>query len=129
MLIDAPRSVLLVIDMQDKVMPAISDHERLSADVVLLVRAAQRLGVPVAATEHCAKGLGHLVPAIRSLLPGDAIEAFRKDFPATRIIAISGGAPLVKTNYLDAAGLMGVDATLQKPFDVEELLRLLRTMQ
>ena len=59
----------------------------------------------------------------------DAIEAFRKDFPATKIIAVSGGAPLVKTNYLDAAGLIGVDATLQKPFDVEELLRLLRTMQ
>jgi CheY-like chemotaxis protein len=59
----------------------------------------------------------------------EAIEAFRKDFPATRIIAVSGGAPLVKTNYLDAAGLIGVDATLQKPFDVEELLRLLRKMQ
>jgi CheY-like chemotaxis protein len=59
----------------------------------------------------------------------EAIEAFRRDFPATRIIAVSGGASLVKTNYLDAAGLMGVDATLQKPFDVEDLLRVLRTMQ
>ena len=59
----------------------------------------------------------------------EAIEAFRKHFPATKIIAVSGGAPMVKTNYLDAAGLIGVDAALQKPFDVEELLRLLRAMQ
>jgi CheY-like chemotaxis protein len=58
----------------------------------------------------------------------EAIAEFRKSFPATKIIAISGGAPLMKTNYLDAAGLIGIDAALQKPFDVEELLRLLGTM-
>ena len=59
----------------------------------------------------------------------EAIEAFRRNFPSTRIIAISGGAPILKTNYLDAAGLIGVDAALQKPFDVDELLKVLRTLQ
>ena len=59
----------------------------------------------------------------------EAIEAFRKNFPSTKIIAISGGAPMVKTNYLDAAGLIGVDAALQKPFEMDELLKLLRTLQ
>jgi len=75
MLIDAPRSLLLVIDMQEKSLPAISDHEQLIADVTWLVRVAQRLGVPVAATEHCAKSLGPTVAALRSLLPEDAIGA------------------------------------------------------
>ena len=50
MIIDAPRSLVLVIDMQEKVLPAISDHERLTANVVWLIRVAQRIGVPVAAT-------------------------------------------------------------------------------
>ena len=59
----------------------------------------------------------------------EAIEAFRRNFPSTKIIAISGGAPMVKTNYLDAAGLIGVDASLQKPFEMDELLNLLRRMQ
>ena len=59
----------------------------------------------------------------------EAIEAFRRNFPSTKIIAISGGAPMVKTNYLDAAGLIGVDASLQKPFEMDELLDLLRRMQ
>ena len=59
----------------------------------------------------------------------EAIDAFRRNFPSTRIIAISGGAPAVKTNYLDAAGLIGVDAALQKPFEMDELLRVLKTMQ
>jgi len=59
----------------------------------------------------------------------EAIGAFRKNFPSTKIIAISGGAPDLKTNYLDAAGLIGVDAALQKPFEMDALLKLLRTLQ
>jgi nicotinamidase-related amidase len=75
MIIDAPRSLLLVIDVQEKVLPAVSDHERLTANLTWLVRVAQRLGVPVAATEHCAKSLGPTATAIRSLLPAEAIGA------------------------------------------------------
>jgi nicotinamidase-related amidase len=75
MLIDAPRSLLLVIDMQEKILPAIADHERVTANAAWLVGAAQRIGVPVAATEHCAKALGHTAAAIKSLLPADAIGA------------------------------------------------------
>jgi nicotinamidase-related amidase len=73
MLIDAHRSVLLVIDMQEKVLPAIHDHERVVANVGWLIRAAQKLGVPVAATEHYPKGLGHTVKPIRALLPEGAV--------------------------------------------------------
>jgi len=75
MLIDAPRSLLLVVDMQEKFLPAISDHEQLIANVTWLVKVAQRLGVPVAATEHCAKSLGPTVAVVRTLLPADAIGA------------------------------------------------------
>jgi nicotinamidase-related amidase len=73
MLIDAPRSVLLVIDMQEKVMPAIHDHESVVANAGWLIRAAQRIGVPVAASEHYPKGLGHTIKAIRALLPEGAV--------------------------------------------------------
>ena len=40
-----------------------------------------------------------------------------------------GGAAVVRTNYLEAAGLIGVDAALQKPFEIVELLRVLKSMQ
>src|SRR5260221_10926337 len=73
MLIDAPRSALLVVDMQEKVLPAVNEHARVAANVVSLIRAAQRLDVPVAATEHYPKGLGHLVPEVGGLLPKGAI--------------------------------------------------------
>jgi nicotinamidase-related amidase len=72
-LIDAHRSALLVIDAQEKVLPAIHDHERVVESLVWLIRAAQKIGVPVAATEHCPKGLGHTVKEIRALLPDGAV--------------------------------------------------------
>jgi nicotinamidase-related amidase len=72
-LIDAHRSVLLVIDMQEKVLPAIHDHERVIGNVTWLIRAAQKIGIPVAASEHYPKGLGHTAKSIRALLPEGAI--------------------------------------------------------
>ena len=58
----------------------------------------------------------------------EAIDAFRREFPATKIVVVSGGAQFTKRDYLPDAELMGVEATLQKPFDVDTLLALLRTL-
>lgn len=73
MLLDADRSTLLVIDVQEKLVPAIDDRDRLVTGIGWLVRAALKLGVPVAATEQNPKGLGATVPAIGELLPAAAI--------------------------------------------------------
>jgi CheY-like chemotaxis protein len=54
--------------------------------------------------------------------------AFRKQFPRTRIIVVSGGAQFTKRDYLPDAQLIGADATLQKPFDVDVLLRTLQQL-
>jgi CheY-like chemotaxis protein len=59
----------------------------------------------------------------------ETIAAFRREFPHTKIIAVSGGGMRAKHDYLASARLIGVDATLQKPFDVDELLRMLRSME
>jgi nicotinamidase-related amidase len=75
MLIDAERSQLLLVDLQEKMMPAIADEAAILANCRWLVEAAQMIGVPVAAVEHCAKGLGPLVPAIRELLAPGAVAA------------------------------------------------------
>jgi CheY-like chemotaxis protein len=55
----------------------------------------------------------------------EAIDAFRRQFPQTKIVVVSGGAQFSKRDYLPDAELMGVDATLPKPFDVDTLLGLL----
>jgi len=94
-------------------------------------------GVDVARDGRAALALQRVAPAeilITDLFMPDtdgfeAIEAFRENFPATRIIAISGGARLMKTDYLAAAGMVGADAALQKPFEMETLLELLRSLE
>lgn len=59
----------------------------------------------------------------------EVIDAVRRGFPQTRIVVVSGGARLAKREYLLDAALMDVDAILQKPFDVETLLRTLDTIR
>jgi CheY-like chemotaxis protein len=58
----------------------------------------------------------------------EAIDGFRREFPGTKLIIISGGAQFARGDYLSAARLMGVDATLQKPFEIETLLGALRAL-
>jgi CheY-like chemotaxis protein len=57
----------------------------------------------------------------------ETIAAFR-EFPGTRIVAVSGGGQRAKRDYLEAATLMGVDAALHKPFEIQKLLDTLRAL-
>jgi nicotinamidase-related amidase len=75
MLLDAQRSLLLAIDLQEKMLPAIADHDLVLRNCEWLIRAAQKIGVTVAAIEQYPKGLGSLVPTIRELLPPAAVAA------------------------------------------------------
>jgi PAS domain S-box-containing protein len=58
----------------------------------------------------------------------EAIDAFRREFPATRLVVVSGTQRMDAGRYLQAAKLMGADATFRKPFAVEALLRTLRAL-
>jgi len=84
--IDPARSTLLVIDVQERLMPAIHDRETVIANTGRLLKAAQLVGVPVVATEQYPKGLGHTVGAV----PLDGADVMEKtEFDATRNPAFS----------------------------------------
>ena len=68
LLLDRDHSALLVIDMQERLMPAIRRSEQVAWNARRLIRAAQLLQIPVVATEQYPRGLGPTVPAIRQLL-------------------------------------------------------------
>jgi DNA-binding response OmpR family regulator len=50
------------------------------------------------------------------------IGVLRKRFPATRILAISGGGMVDAESYLELAQKLGAHDTLQKPFPLEVLV-------
>lgn len=72
MLMRAETSCLLVVDFQERLMPAIHDAERVMANGAWLIQIAQRLTVPVLVSEQYPQGLGHTVAPIRNLLPTEA---------------------------------------------------------
>jgi nicotinamidase-related amidase len=64
MLLAAEGAVLLLIDLQERLMPVIHDHEAVVARAVRLAEAATLLGVPVRATEQNPAALGPTVPQL-----------------------------------------------------------------
>ena len=73
MRIDRDRSFLLIVDMQEKLVPAVRDHERAVANAARLMTGAARLEVPILVTEHYPRGIGHTVPELRELAPANAV--------------------------------------------------------
>ncbi|MDD2885508.1 MAG: hydrolase [Dechloromonas sp.] len=65
MLIERAQSLLLVIDLQEKLAPAIHAGAEIIANSVRLLSAARQLAVPAFVSEHYVRGLGPSVEAIR----------------------------------------------------------------
>lgn len=61
-------TALLVIDVQEKLVPAIEDHDRIVWNIRRLIDAANLLDVPVFATEQYPRGLGPTVELLREKL-------------------------------------------------------------
>jgi nicotinamidase-related amidase len=64
MLLTAESTVVLLIDLQERLMPAIHDGEVVVARAVRLAEAARLLEVPIRATEQYPAGLGRTVPQL-----------------------------------------------------------------
>jgi len=73
MLMNRDDCVLLVVDMQERLLPVIHDWQRLLDNVMWLVQVAQKMGVPVLPVELYPPGLGRTHPDLRALLPPQSI--------------------------------------------------------
>ena len=63
-----------------------------------------------------------IMPRVEGL---EVIINVRETHPDLPIVAMSGGGRIVDAGHLESAGELGADATLEKPFDEQELLRLI----
>ena len=70
----ADHCALVVIDIQQKLLPPIHEKDRLVRNSQLLIRLASILKLPVLATTQYEKGLGQTVPEIASLLPEKTVH-------------------------------------------------------
>ena len=74
-LLSRNRSVLLVIDLQERLAPAIEGIAPVLANAKRLLQAADRLSVPTLVTEQYPKGLGHTVADLQDAVrPARVLE-------------------------------------------------------
>jgi nicotinamidase-related amidase len=76
-LLEPDQCTLLVVDIQEKLLPPIFQKDQLVSNSKLLIRAAGVLKIPAVISTQYSKGLGPTVPEIASLLP--ETEAIDKD--------------------------------------------------
>jgi len=55
--------ILLIVDMQEKLIPVIADHDRITGNVVTLTKFARIIGLPILFTEQ--EKLGSTLPVIK----------------------------------------------------------------
>jgi DNA-binding response OmpR family regulator len=56
-----------------------------------------------------------------------AIMAMRRERPSVKIIAMSSGGRVGKSDFLTVAKKLDTDAVVHKPFNIDELVKLIRT--
>ncbi len=58
----------------------------------------------------------------------ETIIEVKKNYPAVKIIAISGGGEVGPENFLVLADALGAHTTLKKPFSGQELIRAIKNL-
>ncbi len=97
------RTALVVVDLQEKLLPVIAGRERVVKNSLLLMRLAEILDLPVVLTSQYRKGLGEIVPEVRGAAPGleplDKVSfgCFGDEGFLNRLRSLSGRDQLVVT--------------------------------
>ncbi len=68
MLLSAERSQLLIVDLQERLLPAIPNAAAILAETGKLIEGAHTLGVPIVVSEQYPRGIGPTVPEIAGAL-------------------------------------------------------------
>lgn len=115
--------VLLVVDMQDRLLPAMQDSAAITAATVRMIQACQVLEIPVIATEQYPRGLGRTCPSVSQALGQLAlIEKVR--FSA----CVPEVAEQIKQHGRPAVIVVGIEAHVCIQQTVLDLLREQRTV-
>ena len=79
---DRKKSLLLMVDIQQKLLPVIDDHHAMLKRIIQLHQGACRLGVAVAVSEQYPKGLGESVEQLKDEFTNHHIRLTKTRFSA-----------------------------------------------
>ena len=118
MLIEARRSLLLLVDLQTKLYAAMAPSSaHFPARVALLARSAVALDIPVVVTRQYPQGLGPLVPELAAALPEALCPLDKMTFSCWADEAVAGALDAGRDQIV-IAGIETHVCVLQTAFDL-----------
>ncbi len=120
MFIDPAESALIVIDLQERLAPAMSDFESCAKNAELLINGARELALDAIVTEQYPKGLGATLPRFREILPGDTPVIAKTGFSVFEEAAFRTVLSARPRKNLILCGIESHVCVLQSLFDALE---------
>lgn len=119
-LLNTDNALLLIIDIQERLIAAQYSKEQITKSTVVLAEAATILGVPVVASEQYPKGLGHTIPEVKDKLD-DTAKFFEKT--AFSCVQQEGFLDLLKSYNRKQIIICGMEAHICVHQTVTDLLK------
>lgn len=106
-LLRAQDTALVMVDMQERLIPAMVEQERLLKYCHVLAQTAELLKLPVLLTEQYPKGLGPTLPELMSALPPSTTPLEKTSFSCARA---PGFMERLKQTHANQILLCGIEA-------------------
>ncbi|HMN95689.1 MAG TPA: isochorismatase family protein [Phycisphaerales bacterium] len=111
-------TAVLVIDVQERLMPTIADRDRLARHCSILLRAANELAIPALVTEQYVRGLGRTVPEVSQSLANPAARIEKTRFSAA-VGMVVGSFRSWRRSSVIVAGIEAHVCVLQTVLDLQ----------
>ena len=111
-IIKAHSSFLIMIDLQERLMPAIFNKDEIIKNSQCLLTSARELSVPLIVTEQYPKGIGSTIPELKNLIPQDTSIISKTTFSCCDAPEFGNAFLNLKFNgvSIDTAILFGVES-------------------
>lgn len=119
MRIHTENTVAMVIDYQEKLVPAMSAKESLLKKSAILLSGLRALGIPMIVTTQYAKGLGDTVPQICEAIGKEAVIIDKNTFSALENDEVKQALPATTKNII-VCGMEAHICVLQTVIDLQE---------
>jgi nicotinamidase-related amidase len=119
MLIDRGNAQLLLIDMQERLLPAMAASEQALKNAVVLAKSARVLNLPISVSEQYPKGLGHTVAPLKAEIGNTPVDE-KVEFSCWMNAALRERIARNDRKQLVVAGIEAHVCALQTAMDLKE---------
>lgn len=112
-------TALVLMDFQEKILPAMAGAPEILARARILAAGAIRLGLPVIATDQYPQGLGATVGGLKEVLPENQVVLAKKAFSAAQADGFLPALTAARAPQVVLAGIETHICVLQTALDLQ----------